>query len=182
MLAAITDVWQDNLRYRLSRAKSRIKFLVDDYGPEGVREMVEERLGRKLEDFRAPDPVPGGNHLGIHRQKQEGFYYAGFPVPSGRVTGTQLRQIADILEPSAATSASRASRTSSWVTFRKIGSTGCSTRCGPWASPSNAIGSTAPRRPAPATSSATTPSPKPRKSSTKSSPSWKPTSATKCRI
>jgi len=98
VLAAITDVWQDNLRYRLSRAKSRIKFLVDDYGPEGVREMVEERLGRRLEDFQAPDPVPGGNHLGIHRQKQEGFYYAGFPVPSGRVTGTQLRQIADILE------------------------------------------------------------------------------------
>lgn len=98
VLAAITDVWQQNLRYRLSRAKARIKFLVDDYGPEGVRQMVEAQLGHKLEDFRAPDPVPGDNHLGVHPQKQQGFYYAGFPVPSGRVTGTQLRQIADILE------------------------------------------------------------------------------------
>src|SRR5690606_22880929 len=33
VLRAITDTWQSNLRYRVSRAKARIKFLVDDYGP-----------------------------------------------------------------------------------------------------------------------------------------------------
>ena len=45
---AILDVWRTDLRYRLSRAKARLKFLVDDYGPEGVRDAVEKRLGRRL--------------------------------------------------------------------------------------------------------------------------------------
>ena len=58
ILRAITDVWQNNNRYRVSRAKARIKFLVDDYGPEGVRRMVEEQLGRSLEDGSG-EVVPG---------------------------------------------------------------------------------------------------------------------------
>ena len=45
---AILDVWRADLRYRLSRAKARLKFLVDDYGPEGVLAAVEGQLGRKL--------------------------------------------------------------------------------------------------------------------------------------
>src|SRR5207237_2038383 len=33
---AILDVWRTDLRYRLSRAKVRLNFLVDDYGADGV--------------------------------------------------------------------------------------------------------------------------------------------------
>ncbi|GAB4233799.1 MAG: ferredoxin--nitrite reductase [Acidobacteriota bacterium] len=98
VLAAVIDVWQHDLRYRLSRAKARLKFLVDDYGVEEVRRKVEERLGRRLEDYSAPLPVLGEDHFGRHPQKQEGYCYVGFPVPSGRATGTQLQQIADVLE------------------------------------------------------------------------------------
>ncbi len=39
--------------YRVSRVKARLKFMVDDIGPEGIRERVEARLGRKLERLRA---------------------------------------------------------------------------------------------------------------------------------
>ena len=94
---AILDVWRTDLRYRLSRAKARLKFLVDDYGAEGVREAVEKRLGRPLETLQQP-PVPVGvtNHLGVHAQKQEGLYYIGFPVFLGKVTGQQTIQIADL--------------------------------------------------------------------------------------
>ena len=53
---AILDVWRHDLKYRLSRAKARLKFMVDDYGAEGVREAVEERLGRQLEDLAVPPP------------------------------------------------------------------------------------------------------------------------------
>ena len=94
---AILDVWRTDLRYRLSRAKARLKFLVDDYGPEGVREAVEKQLGRKLEDLHeVPKPIGSVDHLGPHPQKQPGLYYIGFPVFLGQVTGQQTIQIADV--------------------------------------------------------------------------------------
>ena len=94
---AILDVWRTDLRYRLSRAKARLKFLVDDYGPEGVREAIEKQLGRKLEDLHeAPKPIGSVDHLGPHPQKQPGLYYIGFPVFLGQVTGQQTIQIADV--------------------------------------------------------------------------------------
>jgi sulfite reductase beta subunit-like hemoprotein len=94
---AILDVWRTDLRYRLSRAKARLKFLVDDYGPEGVREAVEKQLGRTLEDLHeVPKPTGSLDHLGPHPQKQAGLYSIGFPVFLGQVTGQQTIQIADV--------------------------------------------------------------------------------------
>jgi ferredoxin-nitrite reductase len=94
---AILDVWRTDLRYRMSRAKARLKFLVDDYGPEGVRQAVEKQLGRPLEDLKeVPKPIGSTDHLGVHPQKQAGTYYIGFPVFLGQVTGQQTIQIADL--------------------------------------------------------------------------------------
>ncbi|GBC87261.1 Sulfite reductase [ferredoxin] [bacterium HR12] len=98
VLRAVTDAWQSDLRYRVSRAKARIKFMVDDLGPEGMRARVEERLGRRLPDGAAPEPEGEPEHLGLHRQRQEGLVYLGVPVPAGRVSGTQLEGLADLLE------------------------------------------------------------------------------------
>ncbi len=97
VLRAITDVWQSNLRYRLSRAKARIKFLVDDYGPDGVRAMVEERLGRHLEPGSAPPPASDTDHMGVHPQKQDGLVYVGVPVPMGWVRGDQLVALGELV-------------------------------------------------------------------------------------
>jgi len=74
VLEAITGVWMENRRYRRSRAKARFKFMVDEYGPEAIREMVERRLGRRLERMAAPlfrgdDET---DHLGVHPQRQTG--------------------------------------------------------------------------------------------------------------
>jgi ferredoxin-nitrite reductase len=81
----------------MSRAKARLKFLVDDYGPEGVREAVEKQLGQKLEDLHeVPTPKGTTDHLGPHRQKQAGLHYVGFPVFLGQVSGPQTIQIADL--------------------------------------------------------------------------------------
>jgi ferredoxin-nitrite reductase len=99
VLRAILDVWKSDTRYRLSRVKARLKFMIDDYGPEKFREMVEERLGRKLEDlFQLPVPASETDHMGIHPQKQEGLHYAGFPVSLGLMKGEQMIQIADVVE------------------------------------------------------------------------------------
>jgi sulfite reductase beta subunit-like hemoprotein/molybdopterin converting factor small subunit len=98
VLRAITDAWQFDLRYRVSRAKARIKFMMDDYGPDGVREKVEERLGRTLERFEAPVAEVEADHLGVQHQAQAGYVFAGFSVPMGWLTGTQMIAIADLAE------------------------------------------------------------------------------------
>jgi ferredoxin-nitrite reductase len=98
---ALLDVWRTDLRYRLSRAKARLKFLVDDYGPEGVLAALERQLGRRLEPLES-DAVPprrgAVDHLGVHPQKQPGLYAIGFPVFLGQVSGEQTIQIADLVE------------------------------------------------------------------------------------
>jgi ferredoxin-nitrite reductase len=94
---AILDVWRTDLRYRLSRAKARLKFLVDDYGAEGVLAAVQKRLGHELEPLKeVPKPNGSVDHLGVHPQKQAGLYYVGFPVFLGQVSGEQTIQIADL--------------------------------------------------------------------------------------
>ena len=98
VLAAVTNAWQRDLRYRISRAKARIKFMMDDYGPEGVRDRIEDQLGRSLEDGTAPEPTSEADHIGVHAQRQEGLVYVGVPVPSGRITGTTLDALADLAE------------------------------------------------------------------------------------
>jgi sulfite reductase beta subunit-like hemoprotein len=97
VLRATLDVWKEDTRYRLSRVKARMKFMVDDYGAEGVRARVEARLGRSLMDFPAPEATGFADHMGVHQQKQPGLYHAGVPVPVGLITGEQLVQVAELV-------------------------------------------------------------------------------------
>jgi sulfite reductase beta subunit-like hemoprotein len=99
VLAAITGAWADDLRYRVSRVKARLKFMIDDIGPDGMRERVEARLGRALEDFTLP-PVEGppSDHLGVRDQKQPGLVYVGVPVHLGLTSGDQMIAVADLAE------------------------------------------------------------------------------------
>jgi sulfite reductase beta subunit-like hemoprotein len=98
VLAAILDVWKETLKYRMSRVKARLKFMMDDVGPEEYRRLVEERLGRRLTDGPLPSPVPGGHEPGVHPQRQAGLNYITVPVTAGLVRGSQLLHIADIAE------------------------------------------------------------------------------------
>jgi ferredoxin-nitrite reductase len=96
---AILDVWRHDLKYRVSRAKARLKFLVDDYGAEGVRKAVEERLGHKLEDLVTPPiPTETSDHMGVHSQKDGGKVYIGVPVFAGQINAQQAIAIADLAE------------------------------------------------------------------------------------
>ena len=99
VLAAITGAWAADLNYRVSRVKARLKFMIDDIGPEGMRERVEERLGRTLADFALPAPeLASRDHLGVQSQKQLGFSYIGVPVHLGLISGDQMIAVADIAE------------------------------------------------------------------------------------
>ena len=98
VLAAILDVWKETLKYRMSRVKARLKFMMDDVGPEEFRRLVEERLDRRLEDGPLPAPLPGGHEPGVHPQRQAGLNYIAVPVTAGLVRGSQLLRLADLAE------------------------------------------------------------------------------------
>src|SRR5207237_4460008 len=96
---AITSAWSEDLRYRVSRVKARLKFMIDDIGAEGMRERAEAKLGRRLEDFTLPPPaVQPGDHMGVHEQKQPGLNYIGVPVHLGLISGDQMIAVADLAE------------------------------------------------------------------------------------
>ena len=99
ILGAITTVWSEDLKYRVSRVKARLKFMVDDIGVDGMLERVEAKLGRTLERLALPpiDTQPSA-HVGVHAQKQEGLSYVGVPVPLGLTSGDQLIAVADLVE------------------------------------------------------------------------------------
>jgi sulfite reductase beta subunit-like hemoprotein len=99
VLRALLDAWKEDLRYRVSRVKARMKFMVDDYGPDGMRAEVEKRLGYSLPDYELP-PLAGepADHLGVHAQRQEGLVSIGIPVHLGLVSGDQLVAVAELAE------------------------------------------------------------------------------------
>jgi ferredoxin-nitrite reductase len=99
ILGAITTVWSEDLKYRMSRVKARLKFMVDDIGVDGMLERVEAKLGRTLERFTLqPIDVQPSAHVGVHAQKQDGLSYIGVPVKLGLTSGDQLIAVADLTE------------------------------------------------------------------------------------
>jgi len=99
ILGAVTTVWSEDLKYRMSRVKARLKFMVDDVGAEGMLERVEAKLGRTLERYGLPliEAQPSA-HVGVHPQKQAGLSFVGVPVPLGLVSGDQLIAVAELAE------------------------------------------------------------------------------------
>ena len=97
--AGVTGLFRD-YGYRRLRSRARLKFLVADWGPERFREVLErEYLGTALPDGPAPPPPPPGSrdHVGVHLQR-DGRYYVGVAPHTGRTSGTQLWQVADLAE------------------------------------------------------------------------------------
>jgi sulfite reductase beta subunit-like hemoprotein len=99
ILGATTLVWSEDLKYRMSRVKARMKFMVDAIGADGMLERVEEKLGRTLERFELPaiDAQPSA-HIGVHAQKQEELSYIGVPVQLGLTSGDQLIAVANLVD------------------------------------------------------------------------------------
>jgi sulfite reductase (ferredoxin) len=99
------DVWHGVISifrdygYRRMRTKARLKFLLAEWGTEKFREVLEtEYLGRALPDGPAPQPAQGpGDHVGVHAQKDGRFYVGAAPVV-GRVSGTILCSLGDLVE------------------------------------------------------------------------------------
>ncbi|MGW4242902.1 nitrite/sulfite reductase [Nocardia sp. NPDC004722] len=104
-LDEVPDVWEAivslyrDYGYRRLRTKARIKFLVKDWGIEKFREVLEtEYLKRKLIDGPAPEkPERPIDHIGVQKLKN-GLNAIGFSPIAGRVSGTILSKVADLVE------------------------------------------------------------------------------------
>ncbi|KRB72989.1 sulfite reductase [Nocardioides sp. Root190] len=111
-LDEVPDVWAGvagifrDYGYRRLRSRARLKFLVADWGVEKFREVLEnEYLGKKLvSNPTPPAPVGHRDHIGVHEQK-DGKFYIGVAPTAGRVSGTDLVRLADLLEEYAVTGA-----------------------------------------------------------------------------
>jgi sulfite reductase (ferredoxin) len=101
----VADVWEGvasvfrDYGYRRLRSRARLKFLVADWGVEKFREVLEnEYLGRRLDSCDSPvSPVGHRDHIGVHPQ-HDGKVYVGLAPTVGRVSGTLLVQLADLME------------------------------------------------------------------------------------
>ncbi len=105
-LVDVPEVWAGviglfrDYGYRRLRTRARLKYLVADWGASRFREVLEtEYLRRPLLDGPAPPPVDPvlSDHVGVHRQLDDRFYVGAAPIV-GRVSGTALAALADIVE------------------------------------------------------------------------------------
>ena len=94
----VTGIFRD-YGYRRLRSKARLKYLLADWGKEKFREVLEnEYLGHALVDNPSPEaPVAQGDHIGIHEQ-QDGKFYVGAAPMVGRIDGTTLTALGDLVE------------------------------------------------------------------------------------
>lgn len=108
-LDEVADVWAGvvgifrDYGYRRLRSKARLKFLIKDWGVERFREVLEtEYLKRKLHDGPAPEQVPHTvDHVGVQKIRN-GLNAVGVSAIAGRVSGTILTKVADLMEEAGA--------------------------------------------------------------------------------
>lgn len=93
---AITTLFRD-YGYRVKRHRSRLKFLVADWGIDKFKEELIKLVGQlpskgeeNLNEWNA------GYFYGVHKQKQKGLSYIGFNVPVGRLSADEVFELARI--------------------------------------------------------------------------------------
>jgi ferredoxin-nitrite reductase len=84
---------------REARSKCRFAFLIEKWGLSRLRAELIERLGHELA-FQGRDMRSSAHadHLGVTKQKQEGFRAVGLCIPTGRVNPEQMDELARFAE------------------------------------------------------------------------------------
>ena len=96
---AILEVYRD-CGLRANRQKSRLMWLIDEWGIEKFRAEVEKQIGRPLETAAAKDEIDWEkrDHIGIYPQKQPGLNYIGLHVPVGRLYANEMFELSRIAD------------------------------------------------------------------------------------
>lgn len=96
---ALLIVFRDN-GLRENRQKSRLMYLIDEWGIEKFRSEVEKQMGNPLASAAAKDEIEWEkrDHIGVHQQKQAGLNYVGLQIPVGRMYAPDMYEFARLAE------------------------------------------------------------------------------------
>jgi ferredoxin-nitrite reductase len=85
---------------RANRQKSRLMWLIDEWGLDKFRAEVEKQLSHPLQTAAPKDEIlwDKRDHIGIHAQKQPGLNYVGLHIPVGRLYASDMFDLARIAE------------------------------------------------------------------------------------
>ncbi|HXY07966.1 MAG TPA: nitrite/sulfite reductase [Terriglobales bacterium] len=102
VIQCIAQLFRDSASLREHRERARLKFLFLRQGwtAEDFLGEIERRMGFRLDP--AVEEYPPGDvfrdHVGIHPQKQPGYFYLGAAVLRGRIYPAQMRAAAELAE------------------------------------------------------------------------------------
>ncbi|ABG50437.1 assimilatory nitrite reductase (ferredoxin) precursor [Trichodesmium erythraeum IMS101] len=96
---AILEVYRD-YGLRENRQKSRLMWLIDEWGLTKFRSQVEKQIGLTLETEALKDEIlwEKRDHIGIYKQKQPGLNYIGLNIPVGRLYAVDMFDLARLAE------------------------------------------------------------------------------------
>ncbi|MEM7794191.1 MAG: ferredoxin--nitrite reductase [Cyanobacteria bacterium P01_C01_bin.118] len=96
---AILTVYRDN-GSRGNRQKTRLMWLIDEWGLAKFRTEVENSVGKILATAAEEDALDSEkrDHVGVFQQKQEGLNYIGLHIPVGRLQADQMYDLARVAE------------------------------------------------------------------------------------
>ena len=102
VLRGVAEIFResDSLREHRERARLKFLFLRQGWTTQSFQRELEARIAFRLEP--AADEQPPSDlyrdHVGIHPQKQAGYFYVGAAVLRGRISSQQMRTAADLAE------------------------------------------------------------------------------------
>ena len=96
---AILIVFRD-YGQRGNRQKTRLMYLIEEWGLERFRTEVEKQLGYSLQTAAPKDEIMWDkrDHIGVYAQKQPGLNYVGLHVPVGRLYASDMFELARLAE------------------------------------------------------------------------------------
>src|ERR687896_365192 len=84
---------------RENRWTARMRYLVQELGPEGFREELAKRVSVGLTpDGEELTKRYRGDHVGVHPHREDGLYYVGLNVPVGRMSGEHFEEAGRLAE------------------------------------------------------------------------------------
>ncbi len=96
-IKAIVEVYRD-YGNRKSKAKARFKWMVEEFGIEKIKKLIETKMYKQLKFFNAKNiELKWDDHIGYQSQKQDGFYFIVIPILAGILNVKQFKKILGLI-------------------------------------------------------------------------------------